>query len=111
MSQPSDPSYERLTVETHDDGSTLRIILRGSADATTATDLRVALAGIQPDGASLVQFDVAELDVVDIAALRHLTLFAQQVRETGRAVKTQGAHPMLEQLTRLVGVHDDLGLA
>lgn len=111
MSQRMDPNYGRLTVETQDDGHTLRIILCGSADDTTATDLETALADIQPNGAYLVQFDVSELDFVDVAALRQLVLFAQQLRATGRAVETHGAHPMLEQLTHLVGVHEDLGLA
>lgn len=111
MTSRTDPDQGRLAVETHDEGNTTHIILRGEADDTNLADLETALAGIQPNGTHELQLEVSDLSFIDVAALRHLTLFARQMKETGREVKTRDAGPMLAQLIRLVGVEDDLGLA
>ena len=100
----------RLDIEAAADGAAVHICLRGEADVTTLEHLRSALAHIHLDGARQVELDVSELDFVDVAVLRHLTLFALGLTEAGREVRTHGAAPALAHLIRLVGVGDQLGL-
>lgn len=111
MTSRSGPNEGRLSVETVGDEHAIRIILRGEADIGNLADLDIALTGIELDGTMQVQLHVSELAFLDVAALRQLTLFAQQLKETGYTVTTHGAQPMVDQLVRLVGVDDDLGLA
>lgn len=111
MSDRTDPSHGRLTVETDDDGHAVRIILSGEADLANLEELENALAAIALDGTQEVHLQIRDLDFVDVAALRQLTVFARHLRGAGRDVKTYGAQPTLEQLMHLAGVRDDLGLA
>jgi anti-anti-sigma factor len=110
MTRRTDPDHGRLTVETNADGAALRIVLRGEADVTSLPDLRGALAGIALDGTREVDLDVSGLAFLDVAALRHLTLFARELGEGGRRLRTRGATPAVAHLIRLVGVDGDLGL-
>ena len=110
MTSSSDPSDRQLTVASVDDGAALRIVLRGEADAASVGVLQDALAGLTVDGVRRVELDVSALEFVDVAALRHLTLFAMELKQTGREVRTRGAQPVLAHLIRLVGAHDKLGL-
>lgn len=110
MSSTTGPSNGQLMVAYADDGGVVRIELRGQADAAGTEILRNALSGLTVDGARRVELDVSSLEFIDVAALRHLTLFAMQLQENGREVRTRGAHPVLAHLIRLVGAHDKLGL-
>lgn len=111
MTSRTRPDPGHLIVETREDGPITRVILQGEADSTNVTDLENALAGIAPDDAHLIQLDVSGLTFIDVAALRRLTIFARQMKEAGRVIRTHDAQPILEHLVRLVGVDDDLGLA
>lgn len=110
MTSHSGPGDGRLTVEADGAGTALRIALRGEADVSSLEDLRSALAHIHLDGTRVVELDVSGLDFVDVAVLRHLTLFALGLKDTGHVVRTHGATPSLAHLIRLVGVDDQLGL-
>jgi anti-anti-sigma factor len=110
VSSTTGPSDGQLKVAFADDGGAVRIKLRGQADAASTEVLQNALAGLTVDGARRVELDVSALEFIDIAALRHLTLFAMQLQESGREVRTRGAQPVLAHLIRLVGAHDKLGL-
>lgn len=100
-----------LDLESVSDGHATRITLTGEADLASARALEAALAAIELDGTQQVDLDISDLRFLDIAALRELTVFARQLREKGYAIATHGAQPMVEQLVRLAGVYDDLGLA
>ena len=101
---------ERFAVEATDDGAALHVVLRGEADLSSVDDLRTALTSIVVDGTHRVELDVSDLDFIDVAVLRHLTLFALQLRDTGHDVRTRGARPVLVQLIKLFGVQEQLGL-
>jgi anti-sigma B factor antagonist len=111
MGDCTHPQHGRIHVETVADGQATRITLRGEVDFATSADLDAALAAVELDGTRQVQLDVADLGFVDVAGLRQLSSFARQLRETGYDVATYGAQPMVDEVARLAGVHDDLGLA
>jgi len=92
------------------EGSALRIVLRGEADLASVGVLQAALSEVRVDGMQRVELDISALEFIDVAALRHLTLFAMELKQTGREVRTRGAQPVLAHLIRLVGAHDKLGL-
>lgn len=110
MSSTTGPSNGQLTVAYADAGPTLRIELRGEADASSVDVLQDALAEVAVDRVERVDLDMSALRFLDIAALRHLTLFAMRLQESGHEVRTQGARPVLAHLIRLVGAQDKLGL-
>ena len=92
------------------EGSALRIVLRGEADLASVGVLQAALSEVRVDGMQRVELDISALEFIDVAALRHLTLYAIELRDAGREVRTCGAQPLLAHLIRLVGAHDALGL-
>ena len=110
MTSTTGPSDGQLTVAYADAGPELRIVLRGEADVSSVAVLQDALSGVRVDGVEKVELDVSALEFIDVAALRHLTLFAMQLQESGHEVHTHGAQPVLAHLIRLVGAHDKLGL-
>ena len=110
MTSFSGSAETRLRVETITDGETIRIAIQGEADIANVDHLDAALTGIPFDGIRSVQIDASGLDFFDVAVLRRLTVFAQSVKQTGRDITTCGAPPILHDLTRMLGLQDDLGL-
>lgn len=100
----------RLRVETINNEEAARIIIHGEADIANVEHLKVALAGIQLDGAKSVHIDVSELEFFDVAALRQLAAFARRVKQTGSDIALQGAQPLLYEVASTLRIHDELGL-
>ena len=91
-------------------GRTALIRFHGEADIACLDGLETVLNGIDLGNAESVHLDVADLSFCDGAAMRQLTLFAEQAHRGGRIVSTTGATHTLREMTRLAGVQDDLGL-
>lgn len=101
----------RLGVETLSQGSSVRIVIRGEADAGNLGRLEVALRTVTLDADAVVQIDLSELDFIDVPALRLLTTFAGQVRREGHPVETLGAPALVRRTVRILEAQDQLGLA
>jgi len=110
MDPPTRLSDQFFRVETVHDGAVTQILLCGEVDTANLPQLEDGLADIALGGNREVRFDVSDLNFMDVAALRQLTLFARHLRESGYDVRTRGAQPLLEHLVRLTGVEGDLGL-
>ena len=110
MTSFSGSAHAPLRVETITNGNTIRILVHGEADIANVNHLDAALTGIPLDGIRSVLLDASELAFVDVAALRRLTVFAQLMKQTGRAFSTCGTTPVLRKVARLLELPDELGL-
>lgn len=110
---PPDNSHHvaRLTVETEHAEDIVRIRLHGTAEASTLPELEAAFAGVALDGQWTVQIDVSGVEFLDVPALRRLVAFARESRESGHSVTTRGAQPILQRMTTVLEVDDELGLS
>lgn len=111
MNSAADPGDARLDVESTIKGSTVWIILRGEADAANLRRLDAALDRVVLDDRGDVCIDLTGLEFIDVAALRHLTAFADRVRQRGHEVRTLEAPPVMREALRVLDGHDRLGLA
>ena len=109
FAEPADDVRHGIETRCHDGVVTL--VLRGEADIATVDRLEATLARIEADGTRTVHVDLTELEFADVAALRHLMLFAARARSKGHQVTSSGARPVLRRVAGLLGGEDALGLA
>jgi anti-anti-sigma factor len=110
-SLPGPEDVRPLSVQIIQHDSVARVVLRGEADISTLEQLDAALDLAKLHRIRALQLQVSELTFADAAAIRRLTLFASQARQTGRRVETCGANPTLRKVARLLNVQGELGLA
>ena len=101
----------QLHIDTVNDPSTcVWLLLRGEADIATAAELDTALEAVHLGEHQSVHLHVGELEFVDVATLRQLTLFARRAREAGHTVMTCRAELTLRRVAELLGIQDELGV-
>jgi anti-anti-sigma factor len=106
----SGSAHAPLRVETITNGDTIRILIHGEVDMANVDHLDTGLTAIPLDGIKTVLLDASDLAFVDVAGLRRLMIFAQLMKQTGRAITTCGTTPMLRKMARLLELQDELGL-
>ena len=107
----SHPRASRLTITISRAGAALRVWLRGEADTASSDTLGSVLDALDLDSVDVVCIEAEELHLFDIAAIRHLVLFARRMREEGRRVEVTSGPPHLRETARMLGVDGELGLA
>jgi anti-anti-sigma factor len=109
FAQPSEGV--RFGIETRRVDGVVTLVLRGEADIASVDRLEATLTRVEMDGARAVHVDLTELEFADVAAVRHLVLFARRARDNGHRVTSCGARPVLRRLAALLGGEDTLDLA
>jgi anti-anti-sigma factor len=109
MTSHADPGA-RLHVKTANSENVAWIMIQGEADTANLEQLEAALTGIELNGQKTVHIDVSDLDFIDVPALRRLTSFAMQLRQSGHDVMTRGAPPLLQEVAHILNVRETLGL-
>ncbi len=110
MNSSADHGATRLNVEIVRSENAAWIIIQGEADIANLEQLEADLTSIELNGQKAVHIDVSDLDFLDVAALHQLTVFATQVTQSGLAVTTRGAQPLVHEVVQILGVRDTLGL-
>lgn len=102
------PDGTTLLVQTGVSQATAWIVMQGEADVSNLERLSSALASIRLDDVDAMHIHVHDLDFIDVAAFRQLTTFTKHVKQTGRAVMTYGAHPIVRRMAQILRTQDQL---
>lgn len=102
---PMSDASSRLTITSHDDGSTL--VLEGEIDAHTAPELAARL-DVLPEGTGDVTVDMSAVDFIDSSGLRVVIDVHQRATDAGRRLVLRSPSSAVARLLEIAGLTDHL---
>ena len=97
-----------LEIETHSSDHAMWITLRGEADLSNHQKVEAALSSIELAGVNRVNLRLSDLTFCDVKTLCRLLNFALEARESHCDVAVVDANPLIELMTRLLEVDEEL---
>jgi anti-sigma B factor antagonist len=94
-----------LEIGNEQDGTTVRLALRGELDISTAEDLEKRLQAVKSDR---VVLDLRELDFIDSSGVRVLVLTARRFSESGRELALIRGAEKVDRVLRLTGIDEQI---
>lgn len=97
-------------LNTHREGSTVRIALRGELDIASAERVEEELAAVEDDPPAELVLDLSGLEFMDSTGLRLVLGADARARAAGRSVTIVRGSDAVTRLFRITGLEDRLTL-
>lgn len=97
-----------LEIETHHVDHAMWITFRGEADLSNHQQIEAALSAVELAGVSRVNLRLSDLRSCDVRTLCRLLNFALEVRQSQCDVAVVDANPLIQLMTRLLEVDEEL---
>ena len=97
-----------LEIETHSSDHAMWITLCGAADVSNHEKVEDVLSAVELAGVNRVNLRLSDLTSCDVRTLCRLLNFALEARESHCDVAVVDANPLIELMTRLLEVDEEL---